>query len=54
MKRPWYVAGLVWAFSLGMLCAPRTANAVESYSSQLARIAVAAERIASTLEKAAR
>lgn len=44
----------VLAFTFGYAFAPSTAHAVESYSSQLARVARAAERIADTLEKAAR
>lgn len=51
-------SAVVGAFFMGFACgyafAPSTAHAVESYSSQLARIASAAESVARTLEKAAR
>lgn len=46
--------GFVWGTIFGFSIAPSTAHAVSDYSSSIARVARAAERIADTLEKAAR
>ena len=48
------VAMFLLGFGLGYLLGPTAAHAASDYSSQLSRLVSAAERIASTLEKAAR
>ncbi len=48
------LATFMLGFAVGYMLAPAAAHAASDYSTQLSRLVTATERIASTLEKAAR